>query len=117
MNINSVSPQDLTVSTAEASTGDMGQQLLISGDAIALRLWDEQPADSQDKPVTARSYETAGYVLSGRAELTIEGKTLVLEPGVSWIVPQGTDHTYRILEPFRAIEATHPPARGYRSGQ
>jgi mannose-6-phosphate isomerase-like protein (cupin superfamily) len=36
--------------------------------------------------------------------------TLLLEPGDSWIVPRGAHHSYRILEPFSAIEATHPPA-------
>lgn len=107
---------DLTVSTDEATTGDMGQKLLISGDMIALRMWDEQPGDGEDKASHTCDYETAGYVIEGRAELTLGQKTIVLEPGVSWVVPQNAEHSYRILEPFRAVEATHPPARGYRSG-
>jgi quercetin dioxygenase-like cupin family protein len=36
-----------------------------------------------------RPYETAGYVVEGRAKLHLEGQTLVLEPGDSWIVPEG----------------------------
>lgn len=107
---------DLTVSADEATTGDMGQKLLISGDMIALRMWDEQPGDGEDKTSHTRNYETAGYVLEGRAELTLGQKTIALEPGVSWVVPQSVEHSYRILEPFRAVEATHPPARGYQSG-
>lgn len=35
---------------------------------------------------------------------------LLLEPGNSWVVPKGANHTYKILEPFTAVEATHPPA-------
>ena len=111
-----MSAADVTVSTSEADTGDMGQKLLISGDMIALRLWDEQPGDSEDKTTHTRHYETAGYALEGRAELTLGEKTILLEPGVSWVVPQNTEHSYRILEHFRAVEATHPPARGYKSG-
>ena len=111
-----MSAADVTVSTSEASTGDMGQKLLISGDMIALRLWDEQPGDGESKTTHTRDYETAGYVLEGRAELTLGEKTISLEPGVSWIVPQNAEHSYRILEHFRAVEATHPPARGYASG-
>ena len=107
---------ELTVNTQEAATGEMGQKLLISGEMIALRLWDEEPSDTQDKKVHTRSYETVGYVISGRAELTVADKTIVLEPGTSWIVPQNAEHTYRVLENFRAVEATHPPARGYQSG-
>jgi quercetin dioxygenase-like cupin family protein len=34
----------------------------------------------------------------------------LLEPGDSWVVPKGASHSYRILEPFTAVEATCPPA-------
>jgi len=90
----------------------MGQKLLVSGNAISMRLWDEEPGDGKAKSAVARNYETVGYVLSGRAELTIEGNTISLEPGVSWVVPEGTDHSYKIIETFQAVEATHPSARG-----
>ena len=53
-------------------------------------------------------YETVGYVISGRAELLSEGQTVVLAPGDSWVVPKGARHAYKILEPFTAVEATHP---------
>lgn len=117
MNTQSMRADDLTVDAGSADTGDMGEKLLIRGDQIALRMWDEQPGDGESKTSHARDYETAGYVIAGRAELTIEGKTIALEPGTSWVVPQGAEHSYRILEAFQAVEATHPPARGYRSGK
>ena len=59
----------------------------------------------------ARDYETVGYVLAGRAELHLEGQTLLLEAGDSWVVPAGAEHTYRVLEAFTAVEATSPPAQ------
>jgi len=49
-------------------------------------------------------------VIGGHAELEIEGQTLKLEPGDSWVVPKGSEHKYRILDEFTAIEATAPPA-------
>jgi quercetin dioxygenase-like cupin family protein len=52
-----------------------------------------------------------GYVLKGRAELHIEGEVTILEPGVSYLVPQGASHTYKILESFTSVEATSPPAK------
>ena len=107
---------DLTVEKSEADVGDMGQKLLVSGDHISLRLWEEQPGDGESKPMASRSYETVGYVIEGKAELTLADKTIALEPGMSWVVPQEAEHAYKILAPFRAIEATHPPARGYNSG-
>ena len=50
-------------------------------------------------------------MISGWAELEIEGQTVRLEPGDSWVVPAGAEHTYRILETFTAVEATAPPAQ------
>ncbi|MEO0768582.1 MAG: cupin domain-containing protein [Cyanobacteria bacterium J06649_4] len=110
--MSNITTSPLTVSSDQAKTGSMGQKLLISGNAIALRLWDEQPGDGEQKNSAPRNYETVGYVLKGKAELTVEGKSIVLEPGVSWTVPEGSEHSYKILEPFRAVEATHPSARG-----
>jgi len=89
--------------------GEMGQKYLASGITISMRLWkDEQPAEI--KPVTTRDYETVGYVIKGRAELHLEGQVVLLQEGDSWVVPRGSSHTYKILTPFTAVEATSPPA-------
>ncbi len=90
--------------------GEMGQKYLASGISLAMRLWEnEQPA--APKQPASRPYETVGYVVSGRAELHLEGQMVLLEPGDSWVVPKGSSHTYNILEAFTAVEATHPPAQ------
>jgi len=99
------------VDSAHSPHGEMGQKYLASGKNIAMRLWEGTPA-GDPKPMTARAYETVGYVLKGRAELHLEeGQKVLLGPGDSWVVPQGASHTYRILEPFTAVEATCPPAQ------
>lgn len=90
--------------------GAMGQRYLASGVAMSMRLWQERPPGDPE-PEVARDYETVGYVVSGRAELHSEGQTVVLEAGDSWVVPKGARHSYRIVEPFTAVEATHPPAQ------
>ncbi len=100
----------IKVSSAFSPRGEMGQKYLASGVHVAMRLWeDEQPAEP--KPATARDYETVGFVIKGRAELHLEGQTILLEPGDSWSVPKGASHTYKILEAFTAVEATSPPAQ------
>jgi len=89
--------------------GKMGQRYLAAGIHVSMRLWEnEQPG--VPKPLTARDYETVGYVIQGRAELHLEGQKVLLEAGDSWVVPRGASHTYQILEPFTAIEATRPPS-------
>ena len=98
------------VSSAPAPKGEQGEILLASGKGVSMRLWrDEEPTDN--KPSHEHGYEVVGYVVSGRAELEIEGQTIRLEPGDSWLVPAGAEHRYRILERFTAVEATAPPAQ------
>jgi quercetin dioxygenase-like cupin family protein len=100
----------MKVASAHSPKGDQGQKYLASGKTVSMRLWqDEPPTDA--KPPSRRDYETVGYVISGSAELHIEGQMIKLEPGDSWAVPKGAEHTYKILETFTAVEATSPPAQ------
>ncbi len=93
----------------DSPKGDMGQTYLVSGKRVSMRLWESEAADKR-KGESVRDYETVGYVIAGRADVEIEGQLMHLEQGDSWLVPAGARHTYRILEPFTAIEATAPPA-------
>ena len=98
-----------TVSARSAVAGPHGAITLARGERLGMRMWRaEEP--NPDKPMTKSAYETVGYVVSGRAELVLEGETLALAPGDSYCVPAGAAHSYRILETFTAVEATAPPA-------
>lgn len=100
----------IKVDGAHSPKGPDGQRYLASGKTVSMRLWEgEEPGEP--KPPVSRDYETVGYAVAGRAELTIEGQTITLEPGNSWVVPKGASHAYRILEAFTAVEATSPPAQ------
>lgn len=100
------------VSSTHSPHGAKGQKYLASGVHLAMRLWENEPPN-EAKPAVAREYETVGYVISGRAELHTEGQMVLLEPGDSWVVPRGATHTYKIVEPFTAVEATTPPAHAH----
>ena len=92
--------------------GKQGQKYLASGIGVAMRLWErEEPGER--KPSVRRDYETVGYVLEGRAELHVEGQMVLLNKGDSYVVPRGSEHSYRILETFSCVEATHPPAHAH----
>lgn len=97
------------VSSDYSPTGEMGQKYLASGKSLSMRLWEEEPKEAKEP--AQRDYETVGYVISGRAELHLEGQMVLLETGDSWVVPKGASHTYKILESFKAVEATSPPAQ------
>ena len=96
------------VSSRGTQTCPTGEVSLATGKAMAMRMWqDEEP---QDKAPHRSPYETIGYVIAGRAELTIDGEMVALEPGDSWLVPANAEHAYRIVETFTAVECTSPPA-------
>jgi len=100
------------VASAFSPHGKLGQKYLAAGIHISMRLWDNVPP-GEPKPHARRDYETVGYVIAGRAELHLEGQRVLLEPGDSWVIPKGASHTYKILEPFTAVEATSPPAEAH----
>ena len=103
---------DSTIKKVEAGSspqGEMGQKYLVAGKRVSMRLWVEEPGGKLKAPTT-RDYETVGYVISGSARLDLEGQTLNLKAGDSWLVPAGAMHQYTIIEPFTAVEATAPPA-------
>ena len=102
----------IKIDSKHSPEGEMGQKYLASGTSVAMRLWHkEKPGKKKDK--VRRDYETVGFVLKGRAELHTEGQKVILEEGDSWVVPQGAEHAYKILETFSAIEATSPPAHAH----
>ena len=95
------------VSAATAPRGPMGRKYLASGIRLSMRLWERESPETQPKAETAANYETAGYVIAGRAELHIEGQVVDLEPGDSWIVPKGSRHSYKIWK--RSLRWRPPP--------
>jgi quercetin dioxygenase-like cupin family protein len=99
------------VDSDHSPEGPMGQTYLAGGKNVAMRLWEEDPGDAQDKAPHSRDYETVGYVIEGQATLTLEGQTITLEAGDSWVVPANAEHSYTIDASFKAVEATSPPAR------
>lgn len=99
------------VSSAASPRGDLGQKYLAAGIRMSMRLWEKEPPGGEVKPFARRDYETVGFVIAGRAELHIEGQMVLLEPGDSWVINEGEEHGYRIIETFTAVEVTSPAAR------
>ena len=97
------------VDSAHSPKGPGGQKYLANGRALSMRLWEKEPP-GEAKPAIRRDYETVGFAIAGKAELVLEGQTVLLHPGASWVVPKGAEHSYKVLEEFTAVEATAPPA-------
>ena len=102
------------VTSAFSPHGPGGQRYLASGVHVAMRSWENEEPNKK-KPISKHPYETVGFVIKGRAELHIEGQTVILNAGDSWTVPKNASHTCKILESFTAVEATCPPAHAHRA--
>ena len=97
-------------SLAETLEQRMQSKLLLSGQELAMWFWRAMPnAKAEVESYVSQDYEVMGYVISGRAELHVDGKVIPLRPGDSWVVPTGAPHAYAIIEPLTAIKTCHPP--------
>lgn len=97
-------------SKSGTSNSQSDSQLLLSGQELSMWLWQATPTKEVDaKRYVSQDYEVMGYVISGQAELYVDGKTISLGPGDSWVVPTGALHAYSILEPLTAVRTSHPP--------
>ena len=96
------------VDSSASPVGEMGQKHLVSGKRLAMRLWEIAAGDAGE-PHT-RPYETVGYVVSGRVEVHVGDSVVVCGAGDSYLVPDGAERFYRVVEDLVAVEATAPPA-------
>ena len=97
---------DTTIKKVESSSsprGEMGQKYLVAGKHVSMRLWVLE-LGSELKAATRRDYETVGYVISGSARLDLEGQTLNLKAGDSWLVPEGAMHQVGARRQVKASE-------------
>lgn len=53
-------------------------------------------------------HEQTGYLVSGRMDLTIDGKSHEVSPGDSWCIPGEVPHGAKIIEDSIAIEVFSP---------
>ncbi len=60
-------------------------------------------------------HEQTGYLVSGRLMMTIGDERLEAEPGDSWCVPGGVEHSGETLEDSVVIEVFSPVRKEYLS--
>ncbi len=97
------------INEKEAREGEKGEKLLVSGSQVSLRSWIHSEP-KKDKKFHTTPYETVGYVIEGKLRVQFkEGSDQLLMPGDSWVVPEGSEHRYEILEPSHVVEAINQP--------
>jgi quercetin dioxygenase-like cupin family protein len=64
-----------------------------------------------DQNCVYAEYDEIVYVLSGAAELTIDGKTQTVSKGTAFYVPRGVSYGYKVTEAPNDVIAVFTPAK------
>lgn len=64
-------------------------------------------------PAHSHPQEQTGYLVSGSIILTIGGDKYKVEPGDSWSIPGGIEHSAEVLENSVAVEVFAPLREDY----
>ena len=66
-----------------------------------------------DLPAHQHPHEQTGYLVSGRIDLTIDGRVHAVQPGDSWCIPGGVTHSAKVYEDAVAVEVFAPVREDY----
>lgn len=69
--------------------------------------------DGAEGDLHAHPHIQASYIARGRFEVTIDGRTEVLEAGQSFVVPSGAVHGVRALEPGLLVDCFTPARQDF----
>lgn len=74
--------------------------------------WTVEPGCSI--PEHSHPHEQVAHVLSGSFQLTVDGETRVLEPGVVAVIPPNARHGGRALTACSLLDVFHPERDDYK---
>lgn len=64
-------------------------------------------------PIHSHPHEQTGYLISGKIELTMDGKAYDVAPGDSWCIPGDVEHSASVLEDALVVEVFSPVREDY----
>lgn len=65
-------------------------------------------------PEHSHLHEQAAHVLSGKFELTVDGETKILEPGLVAIIPPYTKHGGKAITDCQLLDVFYPEREDYK---
>lgn len=84
----------------------------VHSENMTLAYWEVDPDAAM--PEHSHPHEQIANVLEGRFELTVDGETRILEPGMMAVIPGGIPHGGKALTSCRLLDAFHPSREDYR---
>ena len=85
---------------------------MIHTDRMTLAFWEIK--SESVLPEHSHPHEQVANVLEGTFELTIEGETQVLNPGMAAVIPSNAKHSGRALTDCRILDVFQPVREDYR---
>lgn len=83
----------------------------IHTEHLTLAYWEVDR--SAELPEHSHPQEQVANVLEGQFELTVDGKTRILEPGEPAVIAGGVVHSGRAITACRLLDVFHPPREDY----
>jgi quercetin dioxygenase-like cupin family protein len=85
----------------------------IHSENITLAYWEVDPGAKL--PEHSHPHEQIANVLEGQFELTVDGETRVLEPGMVAVIPSQVPHGGKAITACRLLDVFHPLREDYLS--
>lgn len=79
---------------------------------MTLAYWDVDPGAAL--PEHSHPHEQIANVLEGQFELTVNGESRILEPGMAAVIPSDVPHSGKAITPCRLLDAFQPSRDDYR---
>lgn len=89
------------------------QARFLHSASMTMAFWEIQ--SGAEMPEHAHPHEQVSKVLEGEFELTIEGNTHRLRPGLVTVIPSNAAHSGIAITNCRILDVFHPVREDYRS--
>ncbi len=89
------------------------RRTLVCGDKLMICLFDLDLG--VEIPCHSHPHDQAGYVVSGKIRITVDGKSCDLGAGDSYSASSGILHSAMALEPSVVVDTFYPPRDDYRA--
>jgi quercetin dioxygenase-like cupin family protein len=89
------------------------QAVFVHTENMTLAYWTIEAG--AEMPVHSHSQEQASSILEGEFELTLEGETRVLRPGMVALIPSDAPHGGKAISDCRLLDVFHPVREDYRN--
>lgn len=87
------------------------RRTLVSGEKLMICRFDLDRG--VEIPSHAHPHDQAGYVVSGKIRITVDGKSCDLGPGDSYCAPSGALHSALALQASVVVDTFSPPRDDY----